>query len=326
MDYSDQYLQSALPKRDPPAALVPASVQAENERLTNTQSGDNLELVRRSRSWTYAMFSELQLSQWTLKPNSPDNLERCTALFDGLLERGAIGLFDKLAEDSAFGLILTSRVQLRRKAEKIGDIFFPRLCESFPVWLRYGEITLQNPPNPANATASSWAKCRTYQNWGILTAGHAVAGLAPGGTVIFKPNPAPISGQLSRSSFPVIDAAFISAPLPPRSKAPRPLPSMQFPTAGQTVNISLQSGAVTRHIVATMNTLGVLRTTSFAVLSYIDQAFNPGDSGALVCDGLPSAAGIYLGSMTTQQAPGGSVGLVQNFEQAVYALNVDPYL
>lgn len=331
MEYTDQYLSSALPSGEPDTRYVPHAVVDEIENPESAtpavppNPNQNRQLADRAKRWTYALFSEMERGQWSYEPQPHPSRPLAFGLphAGGLFERCAIGLFDRATEQRGFGIILSSPIPMSLPFEGVGSAYFPRLGVTVPIGLRFGAITLHALPHPHNATASCWAKCRQSNHWGILTAGHAVTGLRPGGGL---PLTNRHSGQLSRSADPPIDAAFVMTAAPARPMAPKPLPVLQFPAAGQFVSVSLQSGAKQRTIVATMNTLGVTRTTAFAALSFIDQPFMPGDSGALVCDLRCHALGIYLGTMTTQQAPGGIVGLVQNFEQAVYVLDVDPHL
>lgn len=331
MEYKNQYLESALPPGEPNTRYVPHAVLEEIENFASAtieaqpNPTENRQLVHRSKRWTYALFSEMSLMQWSYRPPPPPfgalpfGLSQAGTLF----ERCAIGLFDKETERYGFGIILTSPIPMLQPFEPLGSAYFPRLGATVPIGLRFGSNALHALPHPGNATASCWAKCRLSQHWGILTAGHAVTGVQPGGSLAFTNGHI---GQLSRSVDPPVDAAFVMTAAPARPVAPKPLPVFQFPAAGQPVKVSLQKAAAQRTIVATMNTLGVVRTTAFAVMSFIDQPFVAGDSGALVSDLHRHALGIYLGSMTTQQAPGGVVGLVQNFQQAVYVLDVDPHL
>ncbi len=324
MNYSDGYLREALPFYDPPASLVPPEVERAIARENEPSGLDDDDLLRRSRRWTYAMFSEMRLGRWAFRPRT--NGEVSWGLITAInnpFGRCAIGLMDPEHEAPGFGLVLTSQVPMERPFEVVGEAVFPRLEQTFPVGLGSARTELHALAHPAGATAACWARSRKTALWGVLTAGHAVQHVGRGGPVamLFGPH-----GQLGRARYPPIDAAFVLTAPPGGPTSPLPLAPLPYPSAGFRVWVESQNVSQLRRLIRTMDTLGVVRTSAFPVLSYLDLPCMPGDSGALVSDVNRQALGLYLGSMNTSQVPGGVVGLVQNLEQAVHVLKVDPFI
>jgi len=198
---------------------------------------------------------------------------------------------------------------------------FPRLNNAvFPVAIRQSDSDL-HLGHPANATGTCWAQCKDSALWGMITAGHVVKSNRPGRIV---PMATGNSGALVRCYFQPVDAAFVQTDPPDLSLTG--LPVLSFPSVGMPVEVECQSRSVSRTIVEVANNCGVLHTRAIGVLVYLDNPLNPGDSGALVRVHTGEAVGIYTGALQVPGAPSGQRGLAQNFEQAVFALNVTPYL
>ena len=155
----------------------------------------------------------------------------------------------------------------------------------------------------------------------MITAGHAISGNRAGRNVPMATGGA---GTLVRSYYQPVDAAFVQVSSPPN--APSPLSVLAFPALSMPATIHCQSGNLSRTIVEVTNNCGVSHTRALGILTYLDRPASPGDSGALVTVLGGDAVGIYKGSMQVPQAPTGVRGLAQNFEQAIYALDVIPYL
>jgi hypothetical protein len=319
MEYSDTYLRQQLPREDPPFELIPADVSDEIASWIERIDVEDRELIARSTRWTYAIFAELASGRfeferpWYDYPWLVPDL-----LFD--LRRVSIGLFDKEFEGLGFGIVIDVPRRPGSAFEVIDTVVFPRLRQRFPLGFRRSEIEL-HLAHPANATSACWARCNSTGLWGVLTAGHAVPSSRPGRAVSLAGGG---YGNLLRSHYQPVDAAFVLVQSPPRD--PTPLPLLSFPAAGQPVTIECQSGSQHRTIFRTMDTMGVNHTREFAVLFYLDRPGVPGDSGSLVRMATGEAAGLYKGSMQTIHGTGGACGLVQNFEQAIFALDVTPYL
>lgn len=330
MIYSDDYLRDHLPNEDPPAEAVPGEVHDEVsvwlDRLSESErdeSGD-LQLVARATRWTYAIFSELGLGRFRLENYRPDYW-RDGFWRDGRLllrdyRKVAFGLFDRETGEPGLGIIIDLPSWAGPSFLVVDHIDFPRLGGGrFPVALRQSQID-QHLNHPHNATTSCLAKCNKTSQWGFLTAGHAVSGSRPGRGV-------PMAGggvnPLLRSSYQPVDAAFVTGTAP--TPVPPKVPVLSFPAVGMTVDILCQSGATSRKVVQVTNNMGVLHTRSIGVYVYLDQPAKPGDSGALVQTKSGLAVGIYSGQMAVTGSPGGLCGLAQNFEQAIFALDVTPY-
>jgi hypothetical protein len=132
------------------------------------------------------------------------------------------------------------------------------------------------------------------------------------------------TASLGRSYFQPVDAAFVLTPAP--GQKPTPLPVLSFASMGLPVIVDCQSGSVSRTVVDVQNNCGVVNTRELGVTLCLDQPVSMGDSGALIRVANGDAVGIYRGSMKAPSAPTGSRGLAQNFEQAILALDVLPYL
>jgi hypothetical protein len=312
MIYSDGYLRAMLPPTDPPPRFVPPAVEREIASWIEGSGHEDAGLVARSTRWTYAMFQELRLGQ---------------VMMDTPFRRGlgdwpdlTIGLYDPHTEKDGFGLAMLVAPSRRESFEQVGDVEFPRLERHFPLAFRAGRHDEHAPPHPANATSAAWAKCNKTSMWGLLTAGHAVAGVAPRASVALAGG---LSGTMGRTSYPIVDAAFVFAGTGPAAPAPRSV--LHFPAAGQNAVVELKGGGVTRTVVSAMNTLGNANTHAFRILFFTDTPCAPGDSGALVRTPRGEAMGIYSGSFANPTSAGGQAGLNQNFEQAVLALDVTAY-
>lgn len=324
MNYSDGYLSEALPFYGPPASLVPPEVERAIAQENESSGLDDEDLLHRSRRWTYALFSEMRLGQWVFRPRINGAVSwGLTTAFNNPFERCAIGLMDPEHEAPGFGLVLTSQVPMERPFELVGDAFFPRLEQTFPVGLGSARIELHALAHPAGATSACWARSRKTALWGVLTAGHAVRHVGRGGPVAMSLGP---QGQLGRARYPPIDAAFVLTTPPSGPVSPLPVAPLPCPAAGFRVWVDSQKVPLQRRVIRTLDTLGVVRTGAFPVLSFLDLPCVPGDSGALVSDVNRQALGLYLGSMNTTQVSGGVVGLVQNLEQVMHVLKVDPFI
>jgi len=132
------------------------------------------------------------------------------------------------------------------------------------------------------------------------------------------------SGSLIRSFYQPVDAAFVQG-MPPAPVPPQ-LPVLSFPAVGIPVQIQCQTGAQSRTIVQVTNNMGVLHTRAIGIYVYLDQPVSPGDSGALVRTATGDAVAIYSGQLAMPGLPAGPCGVAQNFEQAICALDVTPYL
>jgi hypothetical protein len=314
MEYSDGYLREQLPTEEPPFELVPTDVSDEVagwvERIDMEERG----LIARSTRWTYAIFSEFELRQVELERGfSP-------WMFIGPhLSRVSVGLFDPEAE-RGFGIIIDVPPWPGPSFIVVDSLLFPRLGARFPLALRQSQIEL-HLHHPANATSACWAQCNSTHVWGVLTAGHAVRSNRQGRPVALKSGD---YGILYRSYYQPIDAAFVRVPNPPSN--PNPLSVLSFPAAGQPVTVECQAGPEKRTIFAANDNMGVTNTRNHAVMFHLDEPCNRGDSGSLVRMLTGEAAGIYAGKQETPRRPSGVCGLVQNFEQAIFALNVTPYL
>lgn len=325
MNYSDGYLRETLPFNSPPALLVPPEVELAIAQEDESSGLDDEDLLHRSRRWTHALFSEMRQGQWVFRPRTNGVVASwgLSTAFSNPFERCAIGLMDPEHEAHGFGLVLTSQLPIDRPFELVGEAFFPRLAQTFPVGLGSARTELHALAHPVGATTACWARSRKSALWGVLTAGHAVRHVGRGGAVAMSLGQ---QGQLGRARYPPIDAAFVLTTPPGGPISPQPVAPLPCPAAGFRVWVESQKTPQQRHVIRTMDTLGVVRTGAFPVLSFLDLPCVPGDSGALVSDLNRLGLGLYLGSMNTSQVPGGVVGLVQNLEQAVHVLKVDPFI
>ncbi|VVT00539.1 hypothetical protein [Erythrobacter sp. EC-HK427] len=203
----------------------------------------------------------------------------------------------------------------------IDRLSFPLLGDiAFPFAIRQTEIE-HHVAHPIGATSACWAQCRTTSLWGVLTAGHAVNGNRPGRAV---PMASGNTASLCRSYFQPVDAAFVLTPAP--GHKPTPLPILSFASMGLPVVVDCQSGSVSRTVVKVQNNCGVLNTREVGVTLCLDQPASEGDSGALIRVANGDAVGLYGGLMKAPSTPTDLRGLAQNFEQAILALDVLPYL
>ncbi len=308
MDYSDQYLRSVLPTFDPPP-FVPRQVEQEIASWIEGPGHEDRALVARSTRWTYAMFQELRLGQVVADTSYPLRFDQWPEL--------TIGLYDPETEMKGFGLALPVMPSPRAAFEQIGIVKFLRLEQTFPLAVRQVRYEEHGPPHPVGATGAAWVKCNKTSAWGLLTAGHAVAGMQQV-TLSNKQ-----TGTVGRTAYPIVDAAFVFAG--PGPATPTLMNVLQFPAAGQQAVVELQGGPTQRNVVSAMDTLGNANTRAFRILFLTDTPCKPGDSGALVRSPQGAAMGIYSGSFINPTSSGGQAGLNQNFEQAVLALDVTAY-
>jgi len=328
MDYSHEYLEEYLPREGPPVEYIPNEVLDEINLWISSKDVENAELVARSTKWTYAIFSEYYLGNFTLNIN---NLVRYDPYgfshFAQLLHGGnmVVGLYDKEQEEPGFGICLNIQGWDRGEYPpgdifKIGAIRFSRLRQSFPIAIRRVRTELHAPPNPANATTSCWAKCNRNHSWGIITAGRAIRSNTAGQLVGLDNK---TQGSINRSYWPPIDAAFISTKAP--VKIPNLIKIANFPAAGMGVDVQCKKKTKGRTVKEAGSSLGFYKSRRYPVLFHLDKPCSPGDSGALVRLHSGLAGGIYLAS---QPAPdiGSDCGLVQNFAQAMFALDTAAYL
>lgn len=207
-----------------------------------------------------------------------------------------------------------------------GTLFFPRLRRSLPLLITRAQVELHESLHPANATRS----CFGVRNGavGVVTAGHAVEGLASEEAV---PLDAGRTGILLHSGYRPIDAAFIGISEPTPALAP--LPTLRFVTAGDELMVCTRRSAVRRTVVDAGLTQLDPRFRDYPLNFLMDEPLQPGDSGSLVTLLSREAVGIYVGAQwrllpsgrsgdgTSERTP---AGLVQNFAQAMYALRVRP--
>lgn len=315
MEYSDAYLREYLPRDNPPMDLVPSDVISEVDRWGDF-IGEDRRLIARSTFWTYAIFSELGLGRY-----GSDRFPDLLPLIMQWLKRAAFGLFDQDREKAGIGFTIDVPRWEGPEFAIIDRISFPLLGDvTFPIAIRQTEIE-HHVAHPRGATSACWAQCNTTFSWGVLTAGHAVGGNRPGRTV---PMASGNIGLLGRSYFQPVDAAFVLTP--PPNHNPTPLPVLSFASMGLPVFVDCQSGSVARTVVDVQHNCGVLNTREVGVTLCLDQPVSKGDSGALIRVANGDAVGLYRGSMKLPGASKDSRGLAQNFEQAILALDVLPYL
>lgn len=324
MEYSDAYLREYLPRGTPPMELVPGDVMDEVERWGDF-IGDDRELIARSTFWTYSVFSELRLGRYRSEGfyHRFFGDEPWFALggIGAGMEPVSFGLFDSDREEAGIGF--TIKVPQWRGPDFliIDMLSFPHLGNvSFPLAIRQAEIE-HHVAHPLGATSACWAQCKSTALWGVLTAGHAVKGNRPGRAV---PMASGNIASLGRSYFQPVDAAFVLTPTP--SHKPTRLPVLSFATMGLSVIVECQSGPARRTVVDVQSNCEVLNTRAVGVTLCLDQPLERGDSGALIRAQNGHAVGLYRGAMKVPGAPTGLRGLAQNFEQAILALDVLPYL
>lgn len=321
MHYSVDYLQDVLPEQDPPSEFIPGAVHEEISGWLERGEIEDRELVARSTRWTYALFSEVSLYQYrvsiTDRPILPLLHPR------SWLNALSIGLFDPEFEFRAFGFIIHVPATEYELPREIAAAWFdfPRLKKSFPVIFRevaYDEHALAHP---MHATSASWAQCDLTGAWGVLTAGHIAPGARPGTRI---PLACGNRGVLGRSYHPPLDAAFVQTA--PPDKPPSQIPIRRFPAAGQPVVGVLKTLREPRTVVHVDSFMQVVNTWAYPVQLFLDKPFKPGDSGALIQTTSGEAVGLYLGSVQSPVVKGLEAGRALNFEQAVLALEVTPYL
>ena len=312
MQYSDSLLREFLPRHEPPKECIPPEVADQIARLRDEKAtAQDPALLEHSTRWTYAIFNELArgdvrgLRLWW----PPDYWPHI-----------AVGLFDPVSEKAGFGLVYHVIGPDGPDFDIIATLEFPRLKAAFPLGRSHIRVELHQPPHPANATATAWARHNTSRIWGFITAGHAVAPRRPG-------MPVPLAnggtGQLLGHYHPPIDAAFVQSN-PPGGHYQH-LPMLSYPAAGQPVTVECQSGTQQRTIFRVMDALGVINTRYLGIYMFLDLPCQIGDSGALVITPAGEAVGIYCGSMPNTQTPTGIAGIAQHFEQATLALDIMAY-
>lgn len=328
MEYSDGMLNEALPPGAPPLSMVPFAVRDE----VAARYGDRAEeaLVARSTYWTYAAISEFTLGNYYLSPDI-DRFDQRGLIADGvrsadpLTSRLFVGLLDRKFEGFGFGFVLIAPF-IDSASRQIGVAHFPRLQAQFPIAVRSMMIE-PHLAHPAHATSACWADDnRRHNNWGVITAGHAVAGGRPGQPVNMTQGG---RGSFVRSGYPVVDAAFIAAP----SQAPRPSPSrrinvVSFPASGLAVDVKTQQQTQARNLVGVSIPYGVINTQIHGCTVALDTPCQPGDSGSFVCDGNGDGVGVYCGEMygaTVNGRTGQTIGYAQHFEQALLTLDVTAF-
>ena len=323
MDYSIDYVREHLPPEDPPLERVPRDVIDEIARWRDVIKEGDGELTARATRWTYAVFAELDLGRFQFDSGFPPfwpefwPFVALSQPFDAV----SFGLFDKKSEAAGLGIIIDVPGMPGRRFEIVDYLVFPRLNnQKFPLAIRYSEIDL-HVAHPQGATSACWAKCNQNSSvWGVLTAGHAVS-TRPGGSVSMVTGG---SASVARTYYQPVDAAFVKTVAPAGSTYQ--LGVLSFPAMSMTVTVHCQGGSTTRTIVDVTTNCGVTHTRKIGIRFCIDQPASPGDSGALVTVANGDAVGIYTGDMKVPGPPPGVRGHAQNFEQAVYALDVTPYL
>lgn len=324
MEYSDAYLREYLPRANPPMELVPGDVIDEVKRRGDF-IGEDRGLIARSTFWTYAIFSELGLGRYRSE-RFYERFWRDTPWFmlagpNFNMKQISFGLFDQDREEAGIGFTIDAPQWDGPEFTIIDRLSFPLLGGvTFPLAIRQTEIE-HHVANPCGATSACWAQCRTTSLWGVVTAGHAINGNRPGRAV---PMASGNTASLGRSYFQPVDAAFVLTPAPDHK--PTPLSVLSFASMGLPVTVDCQSGSVPRTVVDVQNNCGVLNTREVGVTLCIDQPASKGDSGALIRVANGDAVGLYRGSMKSPNSPTGFRGLAQNFEQAILALDVLPYL
>ncbi|MEN5365639.1 hypothetical protein ABE571_04475 [Stenotrophomonas sp. TWI273] len=323
MEYSDDYLREYLPRFSPAIERVPRAVVREIERR-NDYVTDSPDLIARSAFWTYALFSEISLRQYRsgllgyLWRNPPWHMPIWPGFGTTQL---SFGLFDSRLEAPGIGFILDVPGWDGPEFAIVDSLSFPRLGKvSFPFAIRQTQIE-HHVDHPKGATSACWAQCKTTSCWGVLTAGHAFENFHPGQVVNLASGSI---GSFLRSYFQPIDAAFVLAPAP--AHIPAQLPVASFAAVGQKVFVDVQTGPTARTVVDVSFNCGVVNTRQIGVTFCLDEPESPGDSGALIRTNRGEALGIYRGALLVPGAPSGSRGFAQNFEQAILALNVVPYL
>lgn len=320
MEYSDDLLRDALPQENPPLDRLPPGVRAEIGRWRERSEMEDPGLIARSTLWTHAIFSELSLRRYrAARPRSP-----YFPYFGGFpmmpFERLSFGLLPKLKDRDRprMALILDVPRWFGDDIEIVDDIYFYGLGEQmFPLVLRQSSVSL-HCSNPDGAVGTCWGQSKTTKSWGIVTAGHAVEHLACGWPVPLDDG---TTGILDQNYYQPVDAAFVTVDDPPVN--PTPLPVLRFPGVGMPVTVHTPHGIEARQIVEVSKNRGVVHTRNIGVLNYLNLPLTEGDSGSLVRLRSGEAVGIYVGELNTA---GGLEGLAQNFEQAMFALDVNPYL
>lgn len=324
MEYSIDYVRQHLPPEDPPLERVPRDVINEIARWRDAIKEGDGELTARATRWTYAVFAELDLGRFQFERDFPAPLSRFFPFFAPSrlpFDAVSFGLFDQTSEAAGIGIIIDVPGMPDRRFEIVDYLVFPRLNnQKFPLAFRFSEIDL-HVAHPQGATSACWAKCnRNSSVWGVLTAGHAVS-TRPGGSV---PMMTGASASVARTYYQPVDAAFVKTPAP--TGPTHRLGVLSFPAMSMAVTLHCQGGSTTRTIVDVTTNCGVTHTRKIGIRFCIDQPACPGDSGALVTVANGDAVGIYTGDMKVPGPPPGVRGHAQNFEQAVYALDVTPYL
>jgi hypothetical protein len=200
---------------------------------------------------------------------------------------------------------------------------FIRLNETFPIVFRSLVEDLHALPSTSNAASSCWVEDRSKPGqWGVLTCRHALSGVQQGATITLTNG---ATAKLERKAPATIEAAFLATAAPSRLNQ---MALLRFATPGQSIRVVTARGVNQRSVVAVTDTLGVIDDPYHLIKLYMDQACQPGDSGALVDTNTGEGAGIYLGAMTSATVAGRSgqtVGFAQHLEQAVEILDLVPF-
>jgi hypothetical protein len=327
MDYSIDYVREHLPREDPPFEQVPRDVVNEIARWSDTfreDDGDRA-LTARATRWTYAVFEELSLGRFAFDSMFfrywPDGLWPFTGILAQNVDGVSFGLFDEKSEATGLGIIMDVPHWPGPSFVVVDYLAFPRLNnQKFPLAVRQSEVNL-HVAHPHGATGACWAKCNQDSSvWGVLTAGHAVS-TRPGGSVAMAVGSA---ASVARTYYQPVDAAFVKTAAPSRS--PAQLGVLSFPALSMPATVHCQGGNTARTVVEVTSNCGVTHTRKIGMRIYLDKPESAGDSGALVTVATGDAIGIYTGSLNVPGPPPGVRGHAQNFEQAVYALDVTPYL
>lgn len=329
MNYTIGYVREHLPRADPPLEYVPRDVVNEIERWTSAfpEGEGDRELTARATRWTYAVFEELRLRHFVydsaLHPllMLPGQLWSISGVLASNLDEVSFGLFDEKSEAAGLGIIVDVPHWQGPNFLIAGYLEFPRLNKlKFPLAFRQSAIEL-HVAHPQGATSACWAQCNQNVNvWGVLTAGHAVS-TRPGRSVQMAVGSA---ASVARSYYQPVDAAFVKTAAP--SGSPAPLSVLSFPALSMPARVHCKTGNSARTVVEVTSNCGVTHTRKIGMRIYLDNPENPGDSGALVTSATGDAIGIYTGSLNVPGPPPGVRGHAQNFEQAIYALDVKPYL
>lgn len=342
MDYSRAALRESLDELglDPERArdFVDRRVMAEFEsrfgepdleRLftaLNEDPADYLGVVATSMLVTYAVLGEIEKDVFevdaTHGPLRPLLRLRLPRIERWTLRRASIGLLDRGIDPRGrrFGITIGLPRRFPPVSSTVGVVRFPRLRIELPLSVTRSQPELHSPMHPENATTTCYGS--RSGRIGIVTAGHAVKGLAPQRQVALDTGE---FGRLIRSGYRPIDAAFIEIPHPPSGL--ESLPVRVFPVPGDELLVRTRRSAVRRAIADVGLTRVEPNFRDYPLNFLIDAPFARGDSGALVRLVSGEALGIYVGSQRRLLPTGAGTavaGVAQNFAQAMYALKLQP--